>query len=95
VQANGEIISTIIALRDETVFAVSTNAHRSDFDSIPTVSNEFMLGSRRSPSQLENREDHWPGRSNIQLAISLTAIRLLVGFCGHMFFSFFVGWFGC
>jgi hypothetical protein len=39
VQANGEIISTIISLRDETVFAVSTNVHRSNFDSIPTVSS--------------------------------------------------------
>jgi len=61
VQANGEIISTIISLRDETVFAVSTNVHRSNFDSIPTVSSVFTLGSRQSPSQLENRDDHCSG----------------------------------
>jgi hypothetical protein len=61
VKANGEIISTIISLRDETVFAVSTNVRRSSFDSTPVVSGEFTLGSRQSPSQLEKRGDRCSG----------------------------------
>jgi hypothetical protein len=35
VKAKGEIISTIMSLHDETVFARSTNVHRSKFETIP------------------------------------------------------------
>jgi len=53
VKANGEIISTIISLRGETVFARPTNMHHANFDSILIASSSFALVSRQPPSQLE------------------------------------------
>jgi hypothetical protein len=58
VKADGEIISTILSLRDETVFTRPANVHRFKFETMRFSLNEFTLGSGQPPSQLETRDDH-------------------------------------
>jgi hypothetical protein len=57
VKADGEIISTILSLCGELVFARPTNMQRYKFDATPISSNGLTSRSRQPLSQLQNRDD--------------------------------------
>jgi hypothetical protein len=80
VGTNGEIISTIASLRDESLFACSRGEHRCQRDDRPTHSARFG-GNETTPSiAFAMARRSLPTRENIQSAISLTAIGLIVRF---------------
>jgi hypothetical protein len=59
VNANGEIISGNISLRDETVFTRSTMMHRQRFDAMTGLVEQANARSRQSPPSIERRDDHF------------------------------------
>jgi hypothetical protein len=58
VKADGEIISTIISSRGETVFCTVNKYALFQKRDEGILLSELTPGSRQSPSRLENRDDH-------------------------------------